>query len=102
MSFTKLPATAKTAPTPFQVAVPDSAIQELRTLLELARVAPPTYESLRSDRKFGVTTEWIKSAKAEWESFDWTLSRVVPGVTSRSSPPVAARAFMRSKGREFT
>ncbi|KAJ6557413.1 Alpha/Beta hydrolase protein [Mycena vulgaris] len=71
MSFTTLPANAKTRPIPFKVAVPDSAIQELKTLIKLAKVAPPTYENLRSDRKFGVSTEWIKSAKAEWDSFDW-------------------------------
>ncbi|KAJ6584890.1 putative epoxide hydrolase [Mycena capillaripes] len=71
MSFTKVPATAKTTPTPFKVAVPDSAIQELKTLLKLAKVAPPTYESLRPDAKWGVTTDWIQNAKTEWENFDW-------------------------------
>jgi microsomal epoxide hydrolase len=68
MSFTKLPATAKISPTPFNAAVPDSKIQELKTLLKFARLATPTYESSRSDRKFGVTREWISQAKAEWES----------------------------------
>ncbi|KAJ7645429.1 Alpha/Beta hydrolase protein [Mycena polygramma] len=71
MSFTKLPATAKSTPTPFKVAVPDAAIDELQTLLKLAKVAPPTYESLRPDAKFGVTTDWIQKAKNEWANFDW-------------------------------
>jgi microsomal epoxide hydrolase len=71
MSFTKIPANATTVPTPFKVAVPDSALQELKTLLKVAKIAPPTYESLRPDAKFGVTTDWIHKAKAEWETFDW-------------------------------
>ncbi|KAJ7935569.1 epoxide hydrolase [Mycena leptocephala] len=49
---------------------PNSRIQELKTLLRLAKVAPPTYESLRPDAKFGVTTDWIQNAKKEWEAFD--------------------------------
>ncbi|KAK7048295.1 putative epoxide hydrolase [Favolaschia claudopus] len=71
MSFATVPATAKTTPTPFNVAVPDSAIEELKTLIKVAKIAPPTYESSRPDAKFGVTTDWIQKAKAEWESFDW-------------------------------
>lgn len=70
MLFTKIP-NAKTEPTPFKIAVPDAAIQEFKTLLKVSKIAPATYESTRSNRKFGVTREWIKNAKTEWESFDW-------------------------------
>ncbi|KAF7365286.1 putative epoxide hydrolase [Mycena venus] len=71
MSFTRLPETVKTTPTPFNVAVPESAILELKTLLKFAKVAPPTYESSRPDANYGVTRDWIQKAKAEWETFDW-------------------------------
>ncbi|KAJ7780571.1 Alpha/Beta hydrolase protein [Mycena maculata] len=66
MSFTKFPSNAKATPAPFKISSSGRS-----SGLRLAKVAPATYESSRSDRKFGVTTEWIKNAKAEWESFDW-------------------------------
>lgn len=58
--------------TPFKLAVQDSKLADLKTLLRLSPVAGPTYEGSQQDRKFGVTTEWVRNAKDKWlNDFDW-------------------------------
>ncbi|KII87364.1 hypothetical protein PLICRDRAFT_112525 [Plicaturopsis crispa FD-325 SS-3] len=73
-AFNKIPEspTRTLQPTPFKLAVPESKLDELKTLLKLTKVAGPTYEGSQHDRKYGVTTEWVQNAKDVWESkFDW-------------------------------
>ncbi|KAJ7126248.1 Alpha/Beta hydrolase protein [Mycena epipterygia] len=69
--FTRLPAGATIRPEPFKVAIPQSDVDELATLLKLSKLAPATYENLHPDRKYGITTGWMEHAKKEWETFDW-------------------------------
>ena len=58
--------------TPFQVAVPEKALQDLKALLDLSPLPPVTYEGSLEDRKYGVTREWLVQAKEYWrDQFDW-------------------------------
>lgn len=72
LPFNKVPSGAKISPTPFQVRISDEQIQELQTLVKLSKIAPPTYEGLQQqDRKYGITTDWLVTAKEAWEKFNW-------------------------------
>ncbi|GKZ22118.1 hypothetical protein AbraIFM66951_008854 [Aspergillus brasiliensis] len=75
-SFSKLPSSATISPTPFTVSIPDEQVDELKTLIRLSKIAPPTYESLQSDGRFGVTSEWLTAMREKWVSeFDWSRLR---------------------------
>lgn len=70
--FSTLPSTARGNPTPFKVSIPDDRVSELQTLIKLSKLAPPTYEGLQKDRRLGISSEWLVSAKEEWQTeFDW-------------------------------
>lgn len=70
-----LPANATLSPTPFKVAIPQQALDELKTLLSLSKLPPPTYEGTL--KHFGVTNAWMKETKAYWESsFNWCILQV--------------------------
>ncbi|KZP29746.1 epoxide hydrolase [Athelia psychrophila] len=72
MSFTQLPANATLSLKPFKVDIPDATLDELRTLLKYAKLAPETYEGSFEDRKYGVTNRWIREARDVWATkFDW-------------------------------
>ncbi len=70
-AFAKLPATAKTQPTPFTASTPESELNEFKELLKLSKVGKETYESTQKDRKYGITSDWLAEAKTQWEKFDW-------------------------------
>jgi microsomal epoxide hydrolase len=70
--FTNLPPSATIRPTPFKVSIPQSTLDELKSLIKLSKLAPPTYEGSQEDRKYGVTNKWVREAKEKWENdFDW-------------------------------
>jgi microsomal epoxide hydrolase len=74
-AFTNLPRSATIQPTPFKVSIPQATLDELKTLVKLSKVAPPTYEGSQEDRKYGVTNKWVREAKETWEKdFDWCVS----------------------------
>lgn len=70
-NYNNIPSKAKTSPTPFSVAVPEETLSEFKQLLHLSKLGPVTYENNRDDRKYGLTMEWMKAAKARWEDLDW-------------------------------
>jgi microsomal epoxide hydrolase len=71
-AFSTVPSTAKVSPAPFKVSISDDRISELQALVKLSKLAPPTYEGLQKDRRLGITTEWLASAKEKWQTeFDW-------------------------------
>lgn len=73
-SFTQLPAAATLKVSPFTVAIPDSEITDLKTLVTLGKIGPATYENGLKDGSFGVSREWILAAKEEWAGkFDWSV-----------------------------
>ena len=70
--FTNLPRSATIQLTPFKVSIPQSALDELKSLVRLSKLAPPTYEGSQEDRKYGVTNKWVRETKEKWEKdFDW-------------------------------
>ncbi|KAJ5639380.1 uncharacterized protein N7484_007242 [Penicillium longicatenatum] len=73
--FGNLPSTAKVAPTPFTVSIPKTQLDELRTLIELSKLAPHTYENSQVDARYGVTTDWLTTMKDQWlRSYKWKTS----------------------------
>ncbi|GAQ04542.1 putative epoxide hydrolase [Aspergillus lentulus] len=70
--FSQFPSTATIVPTPFQVAFPDEQIAELKTLVKLAKIAPPTLENQQRDRRYGVTSDWLTTMREKWlNDYDW-------------------------------
>lgn len=72
--FDTFPKAAKSQPSPYHVAVPKERVAELKQLLTLSKIAPPTYENLHAEPlegNFGLTREWLVNAKKEWGAFDW-------------------------------
>lgn len=72
-----IPKGAKSQPSPYKVSVPEDRVVELKQLLRLSRIGPPTYENLHAkplEGKFGLTREWLVNAKKEWETFDWLVN----------------------------
>ncbi|RAH54219.1 epoxide hydrolase [Aspergillus piperis CBS 112811] len=70
--FTKFPSSASISPNPFTVSIPDEQLNDLKTLIRLSKIAPPTYESLQADGRFGITSEWLTTMREKWLSeFDW-------------------------------
>ena len=54
---------------PFTIKIEDEVINDFKTLLKLSPLSPPTWDG--KHREFGVTSEWMSTAKSEWEKFDW-------------------------------
>ena len=70
-SFGTLPPGAQSID-PFTISIPESDIQDFRTLLKHSKVAAPSYESSQEDGRYGVTASWLANAKEYWlNSFDW-------------------------------
>lgn len=71
-SFSRIPSTAKTKPTPSKVHFSDDQLADLKTLIRLSRTAPRTYENSQSDRRYGITSDWLNDLKEQWlNDFDW-------------------------------
>ncbi|KAF5252796.1 hypothetical protein FANTH_2120 [Fusarium anthophilum] len=69
--FAKIPIGAQVQPTPYRVSIADDKVDELKQLVKLGRVGPPTYESTQKDHNYGVSHQWLTDAKAAWIDFDW-------------------------------
>ncbi|EAW09488.1 epoxide hydrolase family protein [Aspergillus clavatus NRRL 1] len=70
--YSKLPPSAKISPDPFHVDIPDENISEFKALVKLSKLAPPTYEDLQQDRRYGVTSDWLNTMREKWlNSYDW-------------------------------
>lgn len=72
--YAKIPSGAKVQPTPFQVSITDDRVDELKQLVKLGRVGPPTYESTQKEHNYGVSHQWLTDAKAAWIDFDWYVA----------------------------
>ncbi|KAF5565914.1 microsomal epoxide hydrolase [Fusarium napiforme] len=69
--FAKIPSGAQVQPTPYRVSIADNKVDELKQLVKLGRVGPPTYESTQKEHNYGVSHQWLTDAKAAWIDFDW-------------------------------
>ena len=59
---------------PFSLSIPDSQLDDLRTLLRLTRLPKETYENTQTKENFGVTREWVAGASKVWQNeFDWCV-----------------------------
>lgn len=71
LPFSTLP-TAKASITPFKATIPKAKLDELETLLKVAKFAPHTYENLQTDRRYGVSTDWLVTMRDLWlRSYRW-------------------------------
>ncbi len=64
-TFTKLPKTATKAIKPFKAAIADEKLQELKQLLDASKIGKDTYETVQQDRKYGITSSWLRDAKEQ-------------------------------------
>ena len=69
--YASVPASSRSTPTPFHVSIPEEQLSEFKQLLKLSKLGPKTYENQQTDRRFGITYEWLSHAKQEWENWDW-------------------------------
>ena len=70
--YSKLPPNTKANFTPFKSDIPDQKLKQLRKLLEIAPIAPPTFENLREDGQYGVTRDWLMTAQKYWSTgYQW-------------------------------
>ena len=71
-AFSALPLRARVTPEDFVVAFPQIELDDLRSLVAASRVGPETFEGMQQDRKYGITTQWLRDAKTSWlEDFNW-------------------------------
>ncbi|KAL6920604.1 hypothetical protein ACHAP8_007378 [Fusarium lateritium] len=70
-SYAQVPSGALVQPRPFKVTIDDEKVDELKLLIKLGKIAPPTYESTQKEKNFGITHQWLTDAKAAWMKFDW-------------------------------
>ncbi|KAF9776543.1 hypothetical protein IL306_005252 [Fusarium sp. DS 682] len=69
--YTKIPSGALVEPLLFKVSIADDKIDELKQLVKLGKIAPPTYESTQNEHNYGISHKWLTDAKAAWVNFDW-------------------------------
>ncbi|KAH8703842.1 Alpha/Beta hydrolase protein [Talaromyces proteolyticus] len=75
LPFSTLPSSARVSATPFKAAIPKTKLSELKTLIELAKLAPHTYENSQTGCRYGITTDWIATIRDQWlGSYHWTTS----------------------------
>ena len=74
-TFSTVPTGASQQPTPFELHIDESKLQDFKTLLKLSPIAKETYENLQDDGsygRFGVSRKWMVDATKYWEQeYDW-------------------------------
>ncbi|KAF2638444.1 epoxide hydrolase-like protein [Massarina eburnea CBS 473.64] len=57
---------------PFTLTIPDADLASFNALLALTPLGPKTYENTQESANYGVTYEWLSSAKDNWlTSYSW-------------------------------
>jgi microsomal epoxide hydrolase len=72
MAFSSLPKGSDEAIKSFTLNTPPEVLDELKTLVQLSKIAVPTFENLKKDGKFGIDREWMQNIKDKWVKFDWS------------------------------
>jgi microsomal epoxide hydrolase len=71
-AFGALPPDVRVTPQDFVAAFPQTELDDLHSLIAASRVGPDTFEGLQQDRKYGVSSPWLRDAKTSWlEEFNW-------------------------------
>ncbi|KAH7032121.1 Alpha/Beta hydrolase protein [Macrophomina phaseolina] len=76
-SYDAIPNGAKSQPTKYMVSIPEEKVQQMKQLITLSPIGPETWENLQESRdlrEFGISRNWLNSAKAEWEKYNWRAS----------------------------
>lgn len=71
MPFSKLPSGASATVVPFTAHVDDAKLSLFQQLVSLAPIAVPTYENTNAGITYGITREWLASAKDAWAKLSW-------------------------------
>lgn len=70
--YGKVPSKAKVRPTPFEAAIPEEQLAELKQLVKLSPIGPKTYENTSCGREYGIERQWLVDAKEYWaHEYDW-------------------------------
>ncbi|KAL4727120.1 hypothetical protein ACLX1H_006021 [Fusarium chlamydosporum] len=69
--YARIPSGAQSQPKTYKISIEDEKVEELKQLVKLGRIAPPTYESTQTEHNYGITHKWLTDAKADWLKFDW-------------------------------
>ncbi|KFY88186.1 hypothetical protein V500_06506 [Pseudogymnoascus sp. VKM F-4518 (FW-2643)] len=73
LKFKDVPEMAQIKPTPFHCSIEQSKLGEMLTLINIAKITPPTFESLDETGNFGISSAWLHSAKERWcHNFQWS------------------------------
>ena len=57
---------------PYRLNISDEAIHDFKALLKLSKIPLATWENSHEDRRYGVTAQWLSTAKEQWlNKFDW-------------------------------
>ena len=76
MPFSTIPSNASLKPSPFKVDIPDAELEDLKHLVQTARIGPKTWENSVTDVKsltsFGIQRDWLAKLKEEWGGrYNW-------------------------------
>lgn len=62
-SFAVVPPKATLELRPFTVHVPEKDVESFKTLLDVSKVGPKTFENTENSGKFGTQRKWLQHAK---------------------------------------
>jgi microsomal epoxide hydrolase len=72
LPFSTPPSKATASLIPFKATIPQAKLDELETLIKIAKIAPPTYENSQTDHRYGVSTDWLVMMRDRWlRSYNW-------------------------------
>ncbi|KAF4997501.1 hypothetical protein FGRMN_3865 [Fusarium graminum] len=89
--YGRVPAGAQIRPKPFQVSIAEDRVAELKQLVKLGKIAPPTYESTQKEHNYGIDHQWLTDAKAAWIDFDWRAAEKHINTFNHWTSPVKDR-----------
>ena len=71
-TFDKTPANAQIPVAKFELSISDESLAEFNTLLRLSKISPKTFANTRTDKRFGITRDWVTKEKEYWETkYNW-------------------------------
>ncbi|KAL4723007.1 hypothetical protein ACLX1H_010248 [Fusarium chlamydosporum] len=70
-NYSSVPAAALKQPKPFSIHHSEQQLRDLKSAIDSAYIGPATYENVQEDRKYGITSKWLREAVTAWRNFDW-------------------------------
>lgn len=85
----------------FSVRIDEGQLDDLRKAVAAARLPPDFYEGTQPD--LGVTSQWMKEAKRQWETtYDWSVSTFSCAMKRADSVSAAGASLNASSTRSST